>query len=323
MTPMKVNVFVAFFPYGGNGSSSSEYPEVRNWYARTLKKIGSDPRIGEVCDKAFSDTPITMTRNAAVLQARKCGADVLVMCDSDMHPDKELQEGDRTAKPFWDSSFDFLYERLLRGKQTVVGAPYCGPPPIEMPYVFKWCSKQNDHHNPDYGLEMFSREEAAVRCGTEEVAALPTGLIMFDMRVFDAIDPKHHYEMLLKEYPPHIARQLTRPWFYYEYENVYQATKGSTEDVVATRDMSMSLIAKLGYNPLYCNWDAWAGHMKPKCVRKPRLISASSVSKKLLAAAESGRNDGEQLRFLDMERPHAKAPPAEWVAQAAAFANGK
>lgn len=326
MTPAKVNLFVAFFPYGGNGSSSSEYPEVRNWYARTLKKIGSDPRIGEVYDKDFSDTPITLTRNAAVICARKCGADILVMCDSDMHPDKELQEGDRDAKPFWDSSFDFMYERMVRGQQTVVAAPYCGPPPIEMPYIFKWCAKQGDHPNPEHGLEMFSREEAAVRSGLEDVAALPTGLIMFDMRVFDTLDPKHHYEELCKEYPPHVAKQLARPWFYYEYPGIYQAEKCSTEDVVSTRDMSMALIAKLGYNPLYCNWDAWAGHMKPKCVRKPRLISASSVSKKLLAAAKSGRNEGESLRFLDMERLPGKPPPAEWIAQAAAFSsqsNGK
>src|ERR1700686_4345856 len=87
MTPAKLNVFFAFYPYGGNGATSSEHPNIRNWFAKTVAWCKQDQRVGEIVTRDFSDTPITMTRNRSVLDARKAGADILVMIDSDQELD--------------------------------------------------------------------------------------------------------------------------------------------------------------------------------------------------------------------------------------------
>ena len=272
MTPAKLNLYLAMYPYSGNGSSSAEAPCIRSWFGRTLLVAKADERVGAIEWRDFCDTPITMTRNQSVQEARKAGADVLIMCDSDQFPDYELGRGDATQKPFFQSSFDFLYARRMKGQVTVIGAPYCGPPPHENVYVFKPATYESEHPGVDHRVEQFSREEAAIRAGFEEVIALPTGLIMFDMKVFDHIPhPYFDYEWE-GDGPPcqHCGQPKPGP----------RAQKASTEDVVATRDMAMICCTKLGYNPVYVNWDAWAGHWKPKCVGKPRIMSTDMVSGK-------------------------------------------
>lgn len=276
MTPFKLNVFIAGFPYGGNGGVSSEHPSIRHWYADTMMKMKADERIDKIFTKDFSDTPITMTRNQAVRKAASVGADVLVMIDSDQHPDNLLGQ-EPFAKPFWDSSFDFLYKHWSAGP-VVIGAPYCGPPPHENVYVFKWATHQSDHPNPDMRLEAYAREEAAALGGIQECAALPTGLIMFDMRAFKLIGP---------------------PYFYYEYTDEYESDKASTEDVTATRDISLFGQEKLGYSPIHCNWDAWAGHWKPKCVSKPTVLTVESVNQKYREAVLTPRKVGERLMQIN------------------------
>ncbi len=275
MTPQKLNLFFAFFPYGGNGGISSEHPSIRRWFTRTMLKAKADERISDIMDSDFSDTPITMTRNACVRRARDSGADVLVMCDSDQHPDYELDRGDQ-GRPFWDSSFDYLYDHYAKGP-VVIGAPYCGPPPNENVYVFKWANRESEHPNMDMSIQQYSREEAAIMAGIQECAALPTGLIMFDMRVFDLIAP---------------------PWFYYEYTDSYESEKASTEDVTCTRDLAMTGQERLGYNPIKCNWSAWAGHWKPKCVGKPRLLTTDQVNDKYRDAVLHGKP--RNLRMVEV-----------------------
>jgi hypothetical protein len=271
MTPMKLKVLVAAFSYGGNGGISSEHPDVRDWMLRTFPAAKDDQRVASIELIDIADTPITMSRNRAVVAARQTGADVLIMVDSDMRPDCDcgLKPG---AKRFWDSSFDFLYNHWAKGP-VVIGAPYCGPPPNEVPYVFRWRQPESDNPNDvDCKLDLFTREEAAERTGFEQVAALPTGLIMFDVRAFELTEP---------------AKPGDKPWFYYEYEDIYESTKASTEDVTATRDLAFAGWHELGYNPLYCNWYAWAGHWKPKCVGSPRLITSDAVGEKLAHAARN------------------------------------
>ncbi|MEK0126623.1 hypothetical protein, partial [Bordetella pertussis] len=90
---------------------------------------------------------------------------------------------------------------------------------------------------------MYSRAEASQFTGIGEVAALPTGLIMYDMRIFDMLEPKD---------------ENSKPWFYYEWADKYQSEKASTEDVSATRDMSLVGQQVLGYSPVFCAWDSWA-----------------------------------------------------------------
>lgn len=309
MEPRKLDLLIATFPYSGNGGIHSQAEKVSEWVYRTVDKATRDPRIERVSTAAFSDTPITMTRNHAVQTARKGGIDLLLMVDSDMWPDKRLAEGDPTAKAFWDTSFDLLYEHWEKGP-LVIGAPYCGPPPRELAYVFQWANWESDQPNDNARLEMYQREQAALMTGIGECAALPTGLILFDVRAFELTTPEAKNEGLVERMLRPVQARIERgerlrveevenllqrtilekeaaeqSWFYYEWTDRYQTHKGSTEDVTATRDISLLGFAQYGYNPLRVNWDAWAGHFKVKCVDKPSLVTATEIGKKYLRAA--------------------------------------
>jgi hypothetical protein len=265
----KFTVGICTFSYGGNGGISSEVPDIREWMVPMVSEASKDPRIQDIRIWNLADTPITMTRNRAVLMARDYGCDVLLMVDSDMKPDMLVTaEG---AKPFFQSSFDFLVDHYAKGP-VVIGAPYCGPPPAECVYVFRWQNQQNENANPDFQLEMYDRHTAIKMAGIQECAALPTGLIMYDMRAFELTEPKSEDD---------------KPWFYYEWSDKYAAQKASTEDVTMTRDLSLVGTQRLGYSPVFCNWDAWAGHWKPKCVGKPVAIDARGVSDKLRSCWEA------------------------------------
>lgn len=279
----KFSVGIVTFSYGGNGGISSEVPDIREWMIPTVLEAHKDDRIAGIRVWNLSDTPITMTRNRAVLMARQYGIDVLVMVDSDMKPD--INAGLPDAKPFFKSSFDFLVNHYHKGP-CVIGAPYCGPPPVENVYVFRWQNLVSENPNPDFQLEMYDRHTAVKMAGIQDCAALPTGLIMYDMRAFDITEPKS---------------EADKPWFYYEWKDRFAADKASTEDVTQTRDLSLTGTQKLGYNPVYCNWDAWAGHWKPKCVGKPQVIDAKGISDKLRTFWESKADN--QTKLVNLEPP--------------------
>lgn len=271
MKDRQFKVAIARFPYGGNGGVSSEVPDIGDWLVKTVIDAKADPRVQDIFSFRVSDTPITMTRNRAVKTAREAGVDVLVMIDSDMNPD--IHRARAGSQLFWNSSFDFLVKHYERGP-VVIGAPYCGPPPFENVYVFEWKGFETDTPNDHLSLDAYTREQAAVLGGIQPCAALPTGLIMYDMRIFDILKP---------------------PYFSYEWTDETQSEKASTEDVMATRDMHLRGLELLGYNPVFCNWDAWAGHWKPKCVGKPNLLAAEQVSEKYRAAAARETRSDEQL----------------------------
>lgn len=277
MVPRKLNVMIARFPYGGVGSSSLEIPDIGDWLVEITLEMKDDPRIGEVIPWRISDTPISMCRNRAVQVAKANGADVLLMIDSDNVPDYELKRGTPGAKPFWKTAFDFLYSHYEKGP-AVIAAPYCGPPPHENVYVFHITNRESEHASADFEVAQFSRHEAADRTGIEQVAALPTGLILFDVRAFDILPP---------------------PWFYYEFTDKFESHKASTEDVTATRDMMFHVHLEHGYLPLYVAWDCWAGHVKPKIVGKPQLITADQVSKKLVDAARLGQDSKSRTQVVN------------------------
>jgi predicted O-methyltransferase YrrM len=199
------------------------------------------------------------------------------MVDSDMHPD--MYNGQPDARPFFQTSFDFLVNHYPKGP-CAIGAPYCGPPPHECVYVFQWSNMRSHASHADFQLKMYERHEAAKMSGIQECAALPTGLIMYDMRAFELTEPK---------------KDTDKPWFYYEWKDIYHSDKASTEDVTQTRDLSLAGVQAWGYNPVYCNWDAWAGHWKPLCVGKPLMIDAKNVSDKLKRAAELGVEQNVKL----------------------------
>ncbi len=274
MIERQFHIGFATFPYGGNGSLSSEVPELKHWWAKTRMAIEKDDRIAKpvwTFDRA--DTPITMVRNMAAKAALHDGLDALVMYDSDMVPDLLLGT-DPEAKPFWDVALDLFCKHYDKGP-CIIGAPYCGGPPhpvvggSEVPFVFTW---RNDSNHADCRwpkLKLFEREEVAHRAGIERVPAIGTGIILIDMRVF-------------KELPP--------PWFEYEYgDPPFNTYKASTEDVYFTRNASMNGI------PVFVTWDCWAGHTKPYVVGKPWAITDEEVREPYRQAVLRGLSADDKL----------------------------
>lgn len=262
----KYTLLKATFPYGG-----FERKECRRWLERLAVKVHDDRRWGKVYDMEVDDTPITMSRNRVCKQALELGADFVLMVDSDMDPDAYLGS-DPLAKPFYETTVDFM---LAHDGPCAVAAPYCGPPPNENVYVFTWRKFQSGHPNVDLKLDQFTREEAAFFAGIQEAAALPTGIFMM------------HTEAL---------KSLRPPWFEYEYEDEpYRTRKSSTEDVFFTRNLSLAGV------PQYCNWDAWAGHMKYKSVGKPQVLTADQVRDQFREALLRGRKLNERQVFVRPE----------------------
>jgi cephalosporin hydroxylase len=283
MTPRKLNVLFAFFSYNGTSTGTSEVSDLRRWFCQLLHKLKTDPsftsRIEDIHETTIADTPITMSRNRAVQNARALNCDVLVMVDSDMAPDVRLNK-DSSAEPFFDVAFNAIYDHYDRGPITVA-APYGGAPPHENMFVFRWDGLCNWGEETGARLEQYTRPEAVQMAGLHEAGALPTGLIAFDIRVFDHVEP---------------------PYFEYEWEDEFHAYKASTEDVCSTRDISIAIQKQLGYNPLFCAWSSWAGHLKTVCVDKPNLYGVEQITDKLARAVERGNVSAEREGDLGATR---------------------
>ncbi len=313
----KFKVAIARFP-----ASGWEHTACVEWLMHIVVQLKKDPRISDVLSiKPGGHTPITMLRNKAVVDAKASGAQYLLMIDSDMHPDLPYPG----AKPFWATAWEWMLDRrdkeFAKSKENLepykdedtitfggpgrkaraamafppatIAAPYCGPPPDEFCYIFRLVDRETGNPNPDFGLEMISRDMAAISAGIQQVDALPTGLILYDMRVFDVLPP---------------------PWFCYEYPDLTQSEKATTEDVYQTRNASM-----LGL-PQYVNWDAWAGHMKTKMVGKPQIIHRDQVHKSLRDAVLRGVDRSDSLIIMD-DPPKANgvdSTPAEIIKKLAA-----
>jgi hypothetical protein len=315
MQDRKFTLAIASFPYGGNGGMKNEYPGVRDFLIEVARKTKGDPRIADVFQCDFSDTPITMTRNQAVTWARQVEADFLLMIDSDMQPDCERRD-DPEAKPFWDTSWDFVMQHYDKGP-NVVCAPYCGPPPISNVYAFYWALDENDCPNDKGRIVQYTREEASRMVGIQPCAAQPTGLILFDMRAFDLTDPlKFYNELRAKGRSREEALALVHPWFYYEWEDVYHSQKASTEDVTATRDMSFHGWLEYGRDTIYTNWDAWAGHVKPKVVRKPRPLDAKTMHAQYRCAVELKQTNEAKMVFIGAGENSDKPPFEQSISHA-------
>ncbi len=298
MTPRSLSVLIAGFPYGGNGAISNQIPEVGDYIANILGEMRADPRIERVVRKNISDTPITMTRNAMCKAALEMGIDLILMIDSDNAPDY-LVGKDEYAKPFWQTSFDYLYKHYDRGPM-IIGAPYCGPPPEECVYVFEWTKHAENIAEARQSIGMFTRNAAAIKKGIEPVAAIATGVILIDTRILRDTDPKERFNYYLGQgFSRAEAREKMTGWFYYEWEDEYCSQKASTEDVTFTRDMSLFGIHKYGFNPVHCNWDAWAVHYKPHRVLKPTILGVDQLADTLIRAARMNIPSNARMENVD------------------------
>lgn len=286
MQPAKVDILVGQFCYSGNGGYSAILPHIGDWWARVYHEMMTDDRIGRVAKVNLADTPVTMTRNRLLHQATAGGFDIVLLIDSDNEPDLYVGK-DGAAKPFWQTSFDFAYRRLTQGLPTCIAAPYCGPPPHpvnggeENVYVFKWKNWESD--NPHYsGAEVvaYDRTEAALMTGIAPAAALPTGLLLLTTKALESINP---------------------PYFRYEWKDTWEDQKASTEDVYFTRNLAMAGRMKWGAPIVFANWDAWAGHHKPKCVGKPVVLRVEQVCETFAEAVRNGIGQQERMIFVNPE----------------------
>lgn len=285
--------------------ASHEYFKCTGWIAKTVLKMSKDPRISHVEPYVVVDTPITMSRNRAVRYALERKYDYILMVDSDMHPDLYVENG---APAFWDVAWDFMMKRReeeVRWEEDLekiessegdvypsrdqairtckkgmapatIAAPYCGPPPHENVFVFEWKGFNTGDPKPHpFKLDQLTREQVVDRTGIQEVPALPTGVILYDSRVFETL--------------PH-------PWFDYEYKDEYETEKVTTEDVYQTRNAAM-----MGM-PQFVTWDCWAGHVKIKVVGKPVALTCDAVNKQLADAILGGKRSDQKLVFKPLFR---------------------
>jgi hypothetical protein len=234
-----------------------------------IEPLHVDGRISKVVPWKLSDTPITMCRNRCVAMALQTQIDYLLMVDSDMSPD--CQPG---APLFWDTAWEFMMSRRPMEDSdpglppATIAAPYCGPGPHENVYIFRWSGNTTGDPSPSWKLCMYDRDDASRQSGIQEVAALPTGLILYDVRVF-------------KKLPP--------PWFDYEWDEPCRSQKLSTEDVFQTRNAAL-----IGL-PQFVAWDCWAGHVKLETITKPRPLTIVDVRKEYAKA----------IKRFDEQRSHA------------------
>lgn len=320
----KVDVLIALFSYAGNGGVSAILPEIAMWLVKTCQTMKADPRIGRVNIRRYGDIPLTMERNRVVKDAKDGQFDVIVMIDSDNQPDGYL--GRRPwAVPFWESSFDFAFKRLLRGLPSVVACPYCGPPPHpvnggeENVYVFYCEDDQTGDNRPGYRFTAYSRQHAALMRGIQEIAAGPTGVILYTTNAFDLmpIDRRPVSEILADLLagtltPEQAERKLKmQSWFWYEFTDQFQSMKASTEDVTNTREIQMAGLVKHKESVVFCNWDAWALHAKPRYVGMPepvRMEAVSAVFQEAVLANVSAFDERREVDFtagLDVPKQSA------------------
>ena len=288
-------VQVCQFP-GGN----STHPAASDYLAGLYPKLIGDPRIGpnNVIAWRRSDTPITMTRNQALISAEQNRADYVVMIDSDMHPD--IVSANDGGKPFWDTSWQFMLDNPNAG---MIAAPYCGPEPDACVYVFRWQTMQHQMPNPNTRIEMYDRHTASFLTGIQQAAALPTGLCIINMK-------------------PVYTGELKKPWFDYEWKDRHgtgetkcqtcghpipgeRADKASTEDVFFSRNMqSIGGPDNKAKYPIYCNWDSWAGHYKLKCIGPPQRLPMDFFP-------AQARRWADAAPTLPMADPYPKTPDLE------------
>lgn len=275
----KYRVLIAQFPYGG-----VTHIDAAKYVAGLACEMRDDPEIGpgNVALWDIADTPVTMCRNRCLLVAEQAGVDYVLMIDSDMRPDLYLDggghpaDGYEFAKPFWNEAWPFARDHA---GPCVIAAPYGGPPPEELVYVFRWTDRQTGDPNPNYNLTQYTRAEAVAARGIERVGALATGLMLIDMKAI---------------------QRLKHPRFYYEWTDVTASKKASTEDVTFSRDLGLAGV------PLYVTWNAWAGHWKQKCVMRPRVVDSHGVVAQMAGDRVARPPSGS----ITITQPPPAPPPA-------------
>lgn len=304
-----VDVLVAVLCYGGNGGVATIIPEIAFWLLGLQKKLGADPRIGRVAVRRYGDVPLTFERNRIARDAIEGGFDLTLSLDSDNQPDVEVGKKP-CAQPFWESSFEFIFDRMRRDLPTVMVSPYCGPPPQENVYVFKFENEATGRRHPKCTLAQYGRNHAAIMRGIQPCDAGPTGVILITTSAYDLLqfDERPTVEVLADfkdgaiNMDTCVRKLRAHSWFRYEPRDGFESHKASTEDVTFTRDVAMAGHLKHGEPVVFCNWDSWSGHWKPICVMPPTAVALEDVNALFEEAVLAGRHVGEELREVNFTK---------------------
>ena len=310
-----VDVLVAVLCYGGNGGVATIIPEIAFWLLGLQKKLVADQRIGRVEVRRYGDVPLTFERNRISRDAVEGGFDLTLSLDSDNQPDIEVGKKP-WAEPFWESSFDFIFDRMVRGLPTVMVSPYCGPPPQENIYVFKFENEGTGRRAPRCKLEQYGRNHAAIMRGIQPCDAGPTGVILITTSAYYLLqfDKRPTAEILSDfkagtiDMEATIRKLRSHSWFRYDSSDGFESHKTGTEDVIFTRDVAMAGQFKHGEPVVFCNWDSWSGHWKPICVMPPTAIALEDINAMFEEAVLANRHAGEELREVDFTK---NLPPAD------------
>jgi hypothetical protein len=256
----KVRILVAVFNYDGWIRG-----EIADWYTGKCFPALEDSGLVEAVafTTQFRGYPVTRLRNKACATAKAAGYDYVLMLDNDNIPDIEVGHDPR-AVPFFPAALEFA----MANGPCCVGAPYGGTPPTESCLVMKWEPIADTDLTLPGTMARYSRREAATLTGFEEVAALPTGMLLIDVKALD---------------------RVPEPWFRYEFTNEREYETSATEDVYFTRNLSWVGV------PQFVFWDAWAGHVKEKVVRRPHVVMPKDVAEPVRKAWETARASGETV----------------------------
>lgn len=201
---------------------------------RTVIEAKRDPRISRLYPTYLTGSfPISMLRNRAVSNASREGCDYILMIDNDMVPDTP------GGLPFWKTAWEFMMDRRERGlSPAVIAAPYLCNDDGEF-YSTDWAEPNNPDKRGFDDLVPISRDDAFSRRGIQPIATTQTGLILYDIRVFQIVPP---------------------PWFTFQWQDGPQFYMQASEDHYNTRKCNVCGC------PVFMAWDCWSGHLKTKFV---------------------------------------------------------
>lgn len=215
-------------------SQPYEHPDVRRWAVAASLILNASPVVGRVHMFDVCSSRIILNRNTTIQAAKKRNCRWVLMCDPDMSPDVYAGsiEGQR----------EFLLPSLAwarlwyhqHGRGCVVGAPAsCGPPSFKL-NIFGITAEGE--------MKQLEENDLPAEPSFEAIAAIGTGLILIDMKVFD---------------------HLPVPYFNDEYRDREMTQVATGQDIYFGRECNRHGIS------VFANWYSWAGHWKTCCLGRP------------------------------------------------------
>ena len=235
---------------------SMECPDIGTWlfnfgfqlrrYTEITEAITTDQLISDAQTFQVANPRIGMMRNMAVENCRKHGITHMLFIDPDMAIDRYVRLGPQGPTnrflPFFHTAWPFMSAHGKNHGPAIMAAPYCGRQPDEPVHVFV--------PNQENRVVRLSREKAQSLEGWHSVAAVGTGCMLIDMRVFDHVDP---------------------PYFSDLFKTIYH------DDLNRSQDVNFCLKCAAAKIPIYVNFSCPAGHWQYSIVEWPGTQAAPPV----------------------------------------------